>query len=1034
MASDSEEKPRVKRMKISNPALAEDDASEVDEDDELDVDDEQPEKLSIYPADFFTIPDRNPSAETLVETIMAKQATNKAALSELPIDPSTEILRRDLKTSSLLPVVKKSKVGFLGCPGHGKSSLINALVGVPDFLPADSSGDSCTATPTSIEFNDDSEFAFHAIIEYISREEWRKEVQSVLDAFKEAQESNEDVDLSNPAVTKFRAVYPNLINIPLLGVEEVLASNDVGKLLGTTPHIKDNDPKAFRKTLHDSIMSVLVGRTTTADQVQCSAEEWTTMPSNWPIIQNITIRVRSLLLKDGLTLMDIPGIKDSNRAKSARAEEAINKCDALVVVSEAARVLSNRDFGEHLDMALKLVHYSGHVDRVMLVSTKSDNFEVAEERRRLKHPGLQGLENNLHQAMNALRRVEKLIIKYENQIEAHSSMVEKHGLNERRYKRLQTKCNRGETVYAPVTGDDGKLIKSEPGGPPLKIGDIKNKLNEIKQERKDANAVIEEIEENLEKQNTKLLTLKEQTDARQAEIARFVFRARNANIKRHQADAFIEQVKQRDEQLADLAREQKIDLDAESENSISIAHNYAKLRQELAIFCVSARAFQGLTGGKVKAARHIIEHVEDTEMMDLARCLFKVAADAQYDNLQKVNNEVHAAYESLKLHLEEDAVSQPVDEAAAQRALKEADAILKTIPAECKDILTQTFGRCIKRYQSIVEKLPTIKKAVAARSETDLDQYRLRKDAINKLRFVELKATIRRKGVWTLGRRKLNINFNRLVKDCIDSTLSIVMHRLFVSKDDAASCQVSLKSCLTSLNQIFNNLKASIGQCNTSAGVSAGAILKLEEQHRRRKQSLLAAIDQAIRQIEASHVVAGAGLVDEIEEVLSPVYFEAYEVTGVGATQAMMDMLCNAILNHNVLHMPMHAFMNRIQKRIETVRDELLTQIQELAESMVSDYRRALSQRDGFSKCNQNPAFARVRQRLTLGDAVFGEGLRGIKSEAEQNNGGTLRASTTQRLEAVKREESETDEENGDVPMASGDEGDVKGYIWNSSE
>lgn len=1028
MACDNEDRPRIKRLKTSAVGIPRSDI--------LDTFDKQIEDGDIYPADFFVLPDRTPSAESLIRRISARRAINTAALAELHPDPSIETLRRDLKASALLPMEKKSTIGFLGCPGHGKSSLINALVSVPDFLPADSSGDSCTATPTSIEYNDDPEHAFHAEINYIGEEEWLEDILSALDDLIDAEETKdteEALSLSGLAFTKFKAVYPSLPDASLyesvgeiakaendpakqalqkqILAKKILASNDVGKLLGTRKLFVSNDARNFRKDLHKTLRSVMIGQTGNFGSGEAILEKrWVNTPSTWPVIHSVTLRVRSPLLKGGAVLVDIPGINDSNKAKSIRAEDAINKCDAIVIVREAARVLSDPTMQDLLDKALRLVHYGGHVDRVMLVNTKSDDFEAHQGRDQYESEDITKHRNEYDKAKDDVRKVEAEIADRQAEYQDKESAFKKIKREENKWKGMQTQCNKGKDVYASIIGEDGKLLKSEPGQPPLKIDEIKAKLKEIRKKRDIDKDVINDLGEEIKRRRTSLTTAKGIVMSKKLDVDGSIFEARNQKIKKVQAESFVRKVRLRDEELSEMAKQQKFHLNSELTDIVTFRRDYKKLERELAIFCVSARAFQYLNGDtKSKAMKYTIKDVEHTEMFALAQHLFRIAADAQYENLQKVNNEVEAVYQSLRLHVEEDIELKSVDETEALKALNQASSLLAAIPTKCDLIIMSTFDRIAMKYQKFMTKLPEIKERVAKRAEIRLDDHRTtNENAKTKLRYMELRAAVRRYGIWTLGRRGLNINFNRDVKEIFDATLSVAMHQLFISEDDRASCKLALKLCCDELAKVFDCLRTSMASCNTLTAVNAAATKRLEEQYLRRQHTLRAITSSTVRHLEVSHVEAGSGMAKEIQEAWTPAYDEARKVSGGGAMVGVIDILCHALLNEDKLHVPSITFKNRLQEKINAARQFLLAEVQKLIESVTSDYQTALSQRVRFSKCNRNPALAKIRHKLLPEDTEFDEG---------------------DSVSKVKVEESETDEDESDVFVASSDEEDVEGHV-----
>ncbi len=94
--------------------------------------------------------------------------------------------------------------GVLGSTGVGKSSLLNALLDIPDLLPS-SHTEAGTATVCQLAWNhsDAPDTAFRAQIIFRSEDSVRKELSLVLGALEERK--NIDTILSKNQKTKFRS-------------------------------------------------------------------------------------------------------------------------------------------------------------------------------------------------------------------------------------------------------------------------------------------------------------------------------------------------------------------------------------------------------------------------------------------------------------------------------------------------------------------------------------------------------------------------------------------------------------------------------------------------------------------------------------------------------------------------------------------------------------------------------------------------------------------------------------------------------------
>lgn len=82
-----------------------------------------------------------------------------------------------------------------------------------------------------------------------------------------------------------------------------------------------------------------------------------------------------------MKIYDMPGFNDAVKAKSAIAHKTARKCDMLLTVLPATRPASDSRTGQLVDEALSHVHFAGRVNRIVLVTTMSDKFNIAEEKR-----------------------------------------------------------------------------------------------------------------------------------------------------------------------------------------------------------------------------------------------------------------------------------------------------------------------------------------------------------------------------------------------------------------------------------------------------------------------------------------------------------------------------------------------------------------------------------------------------------------------------------------------------------------------------
>lgn len=62
----------------------------------------------------------------------------------------------------------------------------------------------------------------------------------------------------------------------------------------------------------------------------------------WPLVRQIDIKCSSPALSSGTTLVDLPGLADTNAARSAVALEYLEKCDHICIVAPISRAVDDK--------------------------------------------------------------------------------------------------------------------------------------------------------------------------------------------------------------------------------------------------------------------------------------------------------------------------------------------------------------------------------------------------------------------------------------------------------------------------------------------------------------------------------------------------------------------------------------------------------------------------------------------------------------------------------------------------------------------
>ncbi|XP_068575163.1 nuclear GTPase SLIP-GC-like, partial [Cebidichthys violaceus] len=266
----------------------------------------------------------------------------------------------DLKTD------KREVVGVFGKTGAGKSSLINAVIGVKDLLP---SGDvrSCTSVMIKVEANMRNS-KYEANIEFITKEEWKDELwfsKNFLGDNADQESDQKDDDDCRDIVEKLSALYgedwenkspDDLINDKYFKeIPEFLLST--GKIL-TVETAEELSAKLVRYTRSDP-----------KDGEGKDIKRW-----YWPLVKCVTIRVPNNDLLKHVTLVDLPGNGDRNKSRDEMWKTLVGSCSTVWIVTDRNQAASEPEAWEILESASSFMGNGGQCQHIHFICTKSDEI------------------------------------------------------------------------------------------------------------------------------------------------------------------------------------------------------------------------------------------------------------------------------------------------------------------------------------------------------------------------------------------------------------------------------------------------------------------------------------------------------------------------------------------------------------------------------------------------------------------------------------------------------------------------------------
>lgn len=336
-------------------------------------------------------------------------------------------------------------VGVVGNTGAGKSSVISAVLDEERLLPTNCMR-ACTASPTEISWNysDDPEELYRAEVEFITAQDWTKELQAL---YVDLLDGNGEVcrDATNPdcdagvAYAKIKAVYPRK-------TREMIANADPNKLasepavaavLGATKKLKATTAASIYRQLQQYV-----------DSKEKNTEK---NVEYWPLIKVVRIFTKASALSTGACLVDLPGVQDSNAARAAVAESYMKACTGLWIVAPITRAVDDKTAKSLLgDSFRRQLKYDGTYSAVTFICSKTDDISVTEAAESLD------MEEQVAENYSQIRGNKKTISNLKEQIATLRDEKETldQGIDDNEqawdnWNTLGEKCSAGETVYAP---------------------------------------------------------------------------------------------------------------------------------------------------------------------------------------------------------------------------------------------------------------------------------------------------------------------------------------------------------------------------------------------------------------------------------------------------------------------------------------------------------------------------------------------------------------------------------------------------------
>ncbi|XP_025760017.1 nuclear GTPase SLIP-GC [Oreochromis niloticus] len=261
---------------------------------------------------------------------------------------------KDLETD------KRHLVGVFGRTGAGKSSLINAIINKKGLLPSGTLS-ACTSVMIKVEATSGSKYEAH--IEFITKEDWENEVQSLKLALEDDDDDHGGNDDFLDPDGKLSALYGEEWK------ERSTHSLMDNKYFRDIPEFRMSKIKILESDSAEGLSEEIV-KYTRSDSNEREEEEvkrW-----YWPLVKCVTVKVPDNDFLDHVTLVDLPGNGDC-RSSDKIWTGFVASCSTVWIVTEMNRAASEKEAWKILEDASGLLGNGGKCQQIHFICTKSDN-------------------------------------------------------------------------------------------------------------------------------------------------------------------------------------------------------------------------------------------------------------------------------------------------------------------------------------------------------------------------------------------------------------------------------------------------------------------------------------------------------------------------------------------------------------------------------------------------------------------------------------------------------------------------------------
>ncbi|KAG8156694.1 hypothetical protein KVR01_013485 [Diaporthe batatas] len=916
-------------------------------------------------------------------------------------------LRQQLKNN-------RTVVAVVGETGAGKTSLINAVLD-EDKLLVTSGWRACTAVICEISYNetDDPQKAYRAEVEFISKEAWDHDLVHIFGdlleddhlssaTFDSKTEAGISLAKSKPFLRTnlssvagltsllVKAVYPDLTDstIKQHTAESLARRERVAEVLGTTRRIDCSSASelcsAVQKYMDSKEKSTKLGQ----KEAQMAF---------WPLIKVIRIFCRAEVLSTGLVIVDLPGVADSNPARSAIATKYMTECSAVWVAAPIKRATDNKVAKELMGKSSRLqMKLDGILSNVTFICTMTDAIDFTEALEAFDYDGqIQATYSREDQAQkmieekgDALRRLtaqmrdaDFSLNSLDEELQVWQDIRKKHQKGHEVFpphvpskRKRPTGSRRPRTACRKVV--DGGLGEEEvPEVLPLTEHDISTKLDHLHNEISPAENDYAEMERQQEVLEQELVNLEQEKNDAAIDGARLCIQRRNKIVKNSIRDDFASGIRELDE---DEPEGEEGTFDPTTAQS----RDYRQVAQSLPVFTISAKAYQRMCRPKKRETQiDGFKILFDTEIPQLVEHAMKLPEKGRIIALRNWLNEVRRLLVSLIIWCTAGDVNLGAIHMSAHEQTWEMQFLQNEI-LNLRKKLDRIIMAQKKEIDDIVQKEVESKSSAAIKSATNVIGSLVGKWSVKEeqggrgIQANTYRATCRRNGKRTKAQKSFDFN---------EAILEPYLQKIANGWEQAFSRSIpwtldNFAATLIDALKEFHGVMSSrreLEKCRTLC------VRILSQQLDVHSKSIEATIQSMKDDIQSEQRQANKAFTPEIQAEMLEVYRLCRQEKGPGCFQRIKDIMQrNVAKNKNAIYRrASKRVLKEVNKIFESNGKEMMDSVATIVERLQKDFEMLLSNSTMIEA--SEVARDHIRDVLQGVDTRFGSILSGEPMEVD---------------------------------------------------